>query len=415
MDATLGPEPAATRRVATNAALLALAYALPRALTLASAVVAARVLGAATFGLYSTAAALAVVASIAATLGMQPLLVREIARSPAVAPELVATAHAAKLATVALMGLVLLATPLLHFPSVVLAAAALLGVGYAVGAFVENLAAYFQGMERMHVWTQASVLAGVVSGGGAIALVLTTRSLLWLCAAPGLGQAAGLAWLLRSAPASVRRPPLPSPDAVASLLRRLAPFALAFVATTLYYRLDVLLLSRWRPPAEVGLYGAAYRFLDVTQALALAGAGALLPPLSRGAGRGSVPTPRILGGAALAAAGVAAVLLVARGPLVRLLYGEPYAGAAPLLAVLAPAVVPLVVNMFALTLLAAADAMRRAAAAYLTCTACSLALNLALIPRHGAAGAAVAALVSESLLAAGLVLPLLRLRREGAR
>ncbi|HEX2092262.1 MAG TPA: oligosaccharide flippase family protein, partial [Longimicrobiaceae bacterium] len=268
MNAPALASPLAPRRrlLAANAASLVLAYVLPRACTLLATVAAARILGAAEFGVYATAGAVAVVASIVATVGMQPLLVREVARAPWDAPGLVGAAHLVKAGTVVLMAVVLAATPFLDFPPPVVAAAVLLGAGYGIGAFVDNLAAYFQGVERMHVWTEASTLLGIVSGGVGIALVVATHDLLWLCAAPALGQAAALLWLLGRTPEGVRRPPLPSAAAVAALLRKLAPFALAFLATTLFYRADVLLLSRLRAPEEVGLYGAAYRFLDVAQA-----------------------------------------------------------------------------------------------------------------------------------------------------
>jgi O-antigen/teichoic acid export membrane protein len=296
------------RLLAANGAALVLAYAIPRAFTLLSAVVAARVLGAAVFGWYATAGAVAVVASILATAGMQPLLVREVARDPRSAPRLIGAAHAAKGALLLVMGAALALTPLLRLPAPVLLAAAILGVGYGIGAFVENLAAYFQGVERMHVWTQASAAQGVVTGGAGVVLVILTRDLLWLCAAPALGQAAALGWLLRRAPAAVRRPPLPSRAELASLFRRLAPFAAAFVATTVFYRVDVLLLSHWRAPREVGLYSAAYRFLDVAQAVALAGAGALLPHLSRRGGVRAADARRFVVCTAAAAAPFAAAL-----------------------------------------------------------------------------------------------------------
>ncbi|HET8655245.1 MAG TPA: oligosaccharide flippase family protein [Longimicrobiaceae bacterium] len=398
------------RRVAANTASLVFAYAIPRAFTLLSAVVAARVLGAALFGDYATAAAVAVVASIVATLGMQPLLVREVARAPRSAPRLIAAAHAAKLGTVALMGSVLVAVAVLALRPPVAAAALLLGAGYAVGAFVENLAAYFQGIERMHVWTQASAILGVVSGGAGVALVMATRSLLWLCAAPLLGQSAALAWLLRSAPAAVRRPPVPAAATVVALLRRLAPFAVAFIATTLFYRADVLLLSHWRASAEVGTYSAAYRFLDVAQALAAAAAGALLPQLSRRGQACGTLAPRLIAWIAAGTAPVACLLFALRQPVVSVLYGPGYAAAVPVLAILAPVVVPVAVNMFALCALNAMNAMWVGAALYVGAAALNVALNLAWIPGRGAHGAALAALITESALAIGFACAL-RLRR----
>src|SRR5690606_21800478 len=138
----------------------------------------------------STAAAFAVVLSIVATLGMTPLLVREIARMPERAPELLAAAHAVKTASNVLMLalLLVLSRHVLGYPAPVVLASLLLGVSYAVGAYVENLAAWFQAVERMHIWTQASALSGVVAGGLGLALVVGTRSLTWFCMAPVVGQ-----------------------------------------------------------------------------------------------------------------------------------------------------------------------------------------------------------------------------------
>ena len=86
-----------SRRVAANALWLFLAYAPPRLLTFGSTVVAARVLGAREFGAYATAAAFAVILSIVATLGMTPLLIRDIAKAPERAGSLLRAAHVVKL------------------------------------------------------------------------------------------------------------------------------------------------------------------------------------------------------------------------------------------------------------------------------------------------------------------------------
>ncbi|HET9984422.1 MAG TPA: oligosaccharide flippase family protein [Longimicrobiales bacterium] len=398
------------RLLAANAASLVLAYALPRVFTFGAAVVAARALGAAAFGAYGTAAAFAVVLSILATLGMQPLLVRRVARAPERAPEILASAHALKLGTSILMlaALSLLVGPLFRYPRDVAAGAALLGASYALGAFVENLAAYFQGVERMHVWSQASALAGLVTGAVGVAVVLATRSVVAFCAAPAVGQLAALGWLLRRAPAAVRRPARPALAEVRALAGSLAPYAAAFVATTVYYKADVLLLSHWRTPAEVGIYAAAYRFLDVGQALALAMAGALVPRLARSDEARARTAWRALRLAFLGTLAPAAVLALLRAPVVAALYGAGYAASAPVLGVLAPALPPLVLNMVALSALSAAGQAGMAARLYVAGAALNLALNAALVPARGAGGAAVATLLSETALAAGFALVLWR-------
>ena len=390
--------------VAANAVALFLAYVLPRSCTFAAGIVAARVLGLEGFGAYGTAAALAVMASIIATLGMQPLLVREITREPGSAPALIGAAHGVKLVTIGMMSAALIALATIGaLPHRVFAASLLLGAAYGVGALVENLSAYFQAVERMYIWTQASSLYGLVSGGLGILLMALTRDLLAFCVAPLVGQLAALAWLLARAPAAVRRPLPPSRYAARRLLRQLAPFAVAFIATTVYYRGDVLLLAHLRSQADVGTYMAARRFLDVAQALAMAAAGAAYPRLSRG-GTGRERSTRIgLDIALLACVPAAALLFLLREPLVHVLYGADYAGAVPVLALLAPALAPLALNMFCLAALSAADDAGTAARLWLGAVVVNLGLNALLIPRHGAAGAAAASLASETLLAVGFL------------
>jgi O-antigen/teichoic acid export membrane protein len=400
------------RLVITNTAALVGAYAAPRALTFAAAVVAARILGTSDFGVYTTAASVAVVASILASAGMQPLLIREIARAPDRASELIAAAHLSRLLTILLMASAIVLVPFVGFPPTVAIAAALLALGYAVGTFVDNLSAYFQGIEQMHVWTQASALLGLVTGVLGIALVAASRNLLWLCAAPVGGQLAALAWLLRRAPASLRWPPLPARGAVVRLLGQLAPFALTFGATTIYYRADILILAQVRSPAEVGLYGAAARFLDVTQALALAGAGAMLPHLSRSRAAPGSGSLRVLALFTAISLPAAATLFFLREPIVVTLYGHQYAASVPLVALLAPAIVGRAVNMFALAAFAGADLIRLAGLAYLAAAAVSVTLNLYAIPRFGASGAAGVALLTETALAGALAFVLWR-RRGG--
>jgi uncharacterized membrane protein YdfJ with MMPL/SSD domain len=69
-------------RVLRNAGALLAAYVLPRSLTFAAALLAARVLRPSSFGAYGMAAALAMTLSVLCSLGLLPLLVRDLARAP---------------------------------------------------------------------------------------------------------------------------------------------------------------------------------------------------------------------------------------------------------------------------------------------------------------------------------------------
>jgi O-antigen/teichoic acid export membrane protein len=406
---SLTPSPGASlRSIFVNAGWLLLAYVLPRVFTFGAIVIAARVLGTRDFGAYGTAAAYAVILSIIATLGMMPLLIRDIARDPARAPRLLAAAHVVKTCTNAVMlgTLWLLATRVFHYSPLILSASLLLGVAYAIGAYAENFAAYFQAVERMHVWTQASALFGLLSGAVGAVLVLTTRSLVWFCVATIIGQLASLTWLLLRAPAPARFGLHVDIADVVRLLRALAPFAAAFVALTVYYKADVLVLASLRTAEEVGEYTAAYKFIDIAQALAIVAASAVYPRLARAAAakaRADWAGTRVTELMLLASVPVGALLWLVRAPLIHFVYGSAYHGSTSVFAFLAPAIPALTINILAGYVLGAKGRIGLVAMFYAAGTILKVALDIALIPGFGAAGAGIAMLTSETALAVGLV------------
>jgi O-antigen/teichoic acid export membrane protein len=403
---------AGVRRVGKNALSLLGAYMLPRVFTVSAVVVAARVLGTERFGAYGAAAAFAVILSILATLGMHPLLVRDIARAPGAAPRLMRAAHEVKTVASLLMLALLyvLARWGVGLEGEAMVAALMLGLGYAVAAYSENLSAYYQAVERMHVWTQASALLGLVTGGLGALLVLTTRSVAWFSTAALAGQLAALGWLLARAPADVRRGAPARREEIGGLVRALAPFAVAFVALTLHYKLDVLLLERWRTEADVGLYTAAYKFVDIFHALVIVAVGALFPWLARSAPRpvseigADVARTGWAGGrtadlALLCSVPVAGALHLAAVPAVSVAFGAQYAASAPAVALLALALPALTLNLLGGYLLGAAHRMGWVAGLYLSSLALKTALDAVLIPRMGAVGAATAMAAAETTLA----------------
>jgi O-antigen/teichoic acid export membrane protein len=404
----------ALRIVLRNIASLTLAYVLPRVCTFAAAVVAARALGVAAFGAWGSAAAIAVIMSVTATLGMMQLLIREIARTPDRAATLVGAANLAKLFTTLLMlvSVAILTTGPLGWDRPAVLAALLLSLAYGVGAFAENLGAWFQGIERMEVWMQAQTMYGVATGGFGIAFAVITRDLVWFCAAPVIGQTAACAWLIARAPASIRRAWTAPASEVRGLIRALLPFAAAFLLLTAFYKVDILLLERWRGMLDAGLYAASYRFVDVAQALAVVIATALYPRLSRLGDRPGRPAARTLELMALASVPAASLLWIVREPLVSALFGTGYAGAGEALGWLAPALPFLAMNALATFVLAASGRASAVARAYAAGLLVNVALNALWIPGLGAAGAARAMLVSEVALC-GLLLSVAS--RSGAR
>ncbi|HEV3231074.1 MAG TPA: polysaccharide biosynthesis C-terminal domain-containing protein, partial [Candidatus Dormibacteraeota bacterium] len=197
--------------------------------------------------------------------------------------------------------------------------------------------------------------------------------------------------------------------------RESLPFALTYVISTLYYRVDGVLLNVMAPSADrvgvVGLYGAAYKFLDAATFIPQALMDPVYPALSRLAPRGTgaageggrlegatVKAYKML---AVAAVPVAVVLVVLADPIIRVTTGGAgYLGAVPLLQVLAVSVLFLFVNNTFIYTLNAMGRQRESTRLAVQSLVLNVALNLVLIPQHsrlfgGAMGAAWATVLTE--------------------
>jgi len=65
-----------------------------------------------------------------------------------------------------------------------------------------------------------------------------------------------------------------------SITKKMWPIAISIIFNVIYLRGDTIILSFFRPPSEVGIYGAAYRVLDIVTQTAMMLMGLLLPLLA---------------------------------------------------------------------------------------------------------------------------------------
>jgi O-antigen/teichoic acid export membrane protein len=158
------------------------------------------------------------------------------------------------------------------------------------------------------------------------------------------------------------------------------------------------MLSRLGTVEDVGYYGAAWRLLEfvmvVPQSLCLA-----LYPQVADAANGNPPA--LIGLADVARRYLSAVSLplavcatAVAGPMLALLYGAPFAGAAPTLVVLMWTLVPYGWVRYNAYVLVAAERQHVDLLLNAGMAAVNVALNLVWIPAYGPFGAALATLVS---------------------
>jgi O-antigen/teichoic acid export membrane protein len=189
-----------------------------------------------------------------------------------------------------------------------------------------------------------------------------------------------------------------------STLRDTFPIAISIVLNLMYFRADTILLRTLQGAYDVGLYGAAYKVLEILNTFPLMFVGLLLPALGAAFAIHDQETfQRIFRkGFTILLIGVIPLLVfgwILAEPILVLLGGREYAPAAPVLRILFFAVAALFFGSLSGHVITIIHRQRQMVWGYLTVAIIGLGLYLLLIPRWSLYGAAIGTLVTESITA----------------
>ena len=267
-------------RTLRNTALLFTARSLSKVLVFVTVVVTQRALGDIGYGKFAAIVVFSNIASIFADVGLQVVLVREASRHLDNLGDFLGVTMAAKLPLAALSGVILAGSVALLAPDllslvgpvfalmVVTSAANLLrSCFYATGEMRYEVVAI--GGETV-VLLVGTVLAAVFHQGVAAFLWAYTASY-------------GFTTVYAAVITSRRYARLRlrwNRELLFKLLRSGLPFALAFVLSTIYFRIDVVILKSLRGDAQVAYYNAAYKYLDGLSFIPQAAMNAVFPALA---------------------------------------------------------------------------------------------------------------------------------------
>lgn len=195
-----------------------------------------------------------------------------------------------------------------------------------------------------------------------------------------------------------------------------APLYVGNLVQFLNYRLDVFLVAAFVGARELGLYATAVALGQLLWLASGSVAVALLPRVaSRSPIEGAADAARLTRFTLLIGVVGAAALTLVASPLVHLVYGQAYADSIPMLLALLPGVVAFVsVSVLAAYIVGLGRPQINLMVAIVGLCA-TLPLDLILIPRLGAIGAAIASTVSYSLSAIVTVLWSMKLAGLPAR
>jgi len=386
-------------------------------LSLIAVAAAARLLGDARFGELTYVMTLTGMLVLIAEFGLNILTTREISAGHSISGVAFSVLVIRLGLTVPYVAAVWLAAQTV--PAELAAALYLFAAFWWLQTLLEFAGAIFIGRGRFDRDAALHILSKVLLAGMVPAALLLSPSVASVAAAYVASTGVAAAWgawqLLRSGLGRTR----PALTYMWQLARASVAVSLTLLFTMLYFKIDIIMLQYMTTAETVGIYGAAFRILEVLMSIPatltavvfprfarrFAGDRAALPQLFRRA----LALMAVLGAATCGASVLLAPLMI------QIAFGQEFTAAIPLLRILITSLAIIFINYAVIYCLTAQNLQRVNARAAAVCFAVNIGLNALLIPRFQAMGAAWATVITEGVLLALTVPSLVRSLRSGHR
>ncbi|MFO0704354.1 MAG: flippase [Candidatus Andersenbacteria bacterium] len=373
-----------------------------------------RYLGPEQFGGYSTALTYVGVLAAIADLGMPVLLLRMIALRRRSDERHIANLNTLRLLSVALVFAIGLAIAFfLPYNPAIKTGISITCLGFIMVNLTQYLAVVFQEKLRTH-------LSGAADSFGRVLILVITiigihrqASLFWFFWAFVLGSIVSFlgTYLLSRALFKLHfsfgvrdwRP----------LLKQALPLMLVSLFSLVYFKVDTLILSLLDSSYVVGVYSAAYKYIDVFVTIPAIFGGLALPFFARSTAgqdetRFARQFERSLRLILMAGGLLAAVTFVESGRFITLFSGPEYTDSILVLRILSVAILPLFLGSLCSTALIARNRSSLVAWLFGTTAIASLVLYITTIQRFSLYGAALSTVLVETSIAAGTIIALKR-------
>lgn len=278
------------QRIAKNTGVLLVAQVASYLLAFFYMMYIARYLGAAGFGILSFALAFTGIFAVLADIGLQTLMVREVARNKSLARKYLANVTLMKIILVTItFGLIVLTINLMGYPAETIKVVYLLALSVVFSAFTGMFYSIFQAYERMEFQAIGQMLnAALILGGVIFAMrvglsVIGFASLYVIANIIALGYSFAVMKLKFSNPASASATKVMEFDRSfwKPTIKQALPFGLIALFAAIFYSIDTVMLSFMKGDAVVGWYSAAYRMVLVLLFIPAAWGSAVFPVMSK--------------------------------------------------------------------------------------------------------------------------------------
>lgn len=189
------------------------------------------------------------------------------------------------------------------------------------------------------------------------------------------------------------------------ILKKSLPFALLTLLMAFYNRIDSVMIERLLPvdiaTTQAGIYASAFRLLDALVMIAYLFSVILLPLFSKMIKEKENVQPIVRTAFSFLyvfAIGATVVLVCYREPILAWLYNDHVAASASVFALLIPCIIPIAFTYVFGTLLTANGSLKKLNITAMAGIIVNILINIILIPRFQARGAAVTSLCTQSVV-----------------
>lgn len=392
------------QRIARNTAVLLVSNITSFVLGFFFTMYIARYLGAEGFGVLSFGLAFAGIFTVFTDIGLQALMIREIARDKASAAKFLGNVAVIKVLLAMLtFGLMALVINLLDYPQQTVNVVYLFGLTVALNAFSLMFYGVFLAYERMEFQALGQVLGGTITLAGAFWAISHNYSVAGFAMFYPIASVVALGY---SFAISAWKFTLPRIEVDLGFWKRTFkeawPFGLTALFAAFFYSIDSVMLSLIKGEEAVGWYSAAYRLISVLMFIPVAYFSSIFPIMSRlhitskelqrFTYERSFKYMLILG----VPIGVGTTILADK--IVVLIFGLGYVNSITPLQIMVWSMVFIFASGVFVQLFNTANKQIVVTIVVTICAIANVILNIILTPRYGVSGASISALVTQALL-----------------
>lgn len=270
-----------TRKIAHNTIYQLIGKLISTVLGIIVVVLLTRYLGAEQYGQYTTVIAFLQIFSVIVDLGLYIILIKKISEPDADTEKLVSNVFTIRLLSAILfLGAAPIVALALPYPSIIKIGIAITSISYLFITLNQVLTGLFQKNLRMDKVSIAEVAGRIVLLASIGLILLFQLQLSWVFVAMILGSLTNFLYIWLSARRFVRIRLSFNWPVWINIIRESWPIGLSVAFNLVYFKADTIILSLYQPAADVGIYGATYKVLEIMITLPAMFAGLVMPLLT---------------------------------------------------------------------------------------------------------------------------------------